>query len=568
MRTSGPAPCLLAFLLTAGVAGADATVTACSSDIRSGVGTNLATAMSIGGRITFACGGAATIRFTRPHQVVRDTSIEGGGLITLDGDGHRMFSGVGTPANTTLVLRDLTLTRGLAGGAPAALGGIVRGSLRVELIRSTVTRTHNAFSLPFGSILVQDSRFADNDGVVVNAPQVVIRRTRFRDTNGRAILSTQGTVQIEDSEFAGGGTSIFRRCRLSIERSTFTAHRSTGSGGAMEIGCEADLHSAEFVNNGARDGGAIWIGKDATRVSLARVKFRGNSAAAGGGAIAVEPSAGPLSIALRHAVFTENRAARGGAIEIQNRLGLPSSPTGPIVRSPRSLEGAAVLFRGNTAAQAGAVFASDVRIQLRRGIFLDNAATAEGGAVVAEAQGPDTVELANSLVARNRASAGSVFVGNGARFVNTTIAGNQGLAIVARAPVNPVSASPRSDITFVNTIVAHNESGNCGPAAAGVAYVATGPNLQFPGGECGGSIAVGDPLLDPMFVPAIGSPALAAGDGAICRIPPVGGRDVYWQPRPRFQACSIGAVEGRIEQLLDRHRRRPESSGHEEPISR
>lgn len=568
MRAGGAAPCLLAFLLTAGVARADATVTACSSDIRSGVGTNLATAMSIGGRITFACGGAATIRFTRPHQVVRDTSIEGGGLITLDGDGHRMFSGNGTPSNVTLRLRDLTLTRGLAGGGPAARGGIIRGSIRVELIRSAVSRTHNAFSLPFGSIVIEDSRFTDNDGVVVNAPQVVIRRTRFRDTNGRAILSTRGTVHIEDSEFAGGGASIFRRCRLSIERSTFTAHRSTEGGGAMEIGCEADLHSAEFVDNRARDGGAIWIGKDAARVSLARVKFRGNSAVAGGGAIAVEPASGPLAIALRHAVFTGNRAVRGGAIEIQNRLGVPSSPIGAILRSPRSLVGAAVLFRGNTAAQGGAIFGSDVRIQLRRGIFLDNAATGEGGTVVAHTHGPDTVVLANSLIARNRSSAGSAFVGNSARFVNTTIAGNQGLAIVARAPVNPVSAAPRSDISFVNSIVAHNESGNCGSPAAGVGYAAIGPNLQFPGAECGGSIPVGDPLLDPMFVPAIGSPALAAGDDAICHIPPVEGRDVYWQPRPRFQACSIGAVEGQIEQLLDRHRMRPESSGHEEPNSR
>jgi hypothetical protein len=160
------------------------------------------------------------------------------------------------------------------------------------------------------------------------------------------------------------------------------------------------------------------------------------------------------------------------------------------------------------------------------------------------------------LIVRNRAVAGgSAFVGNAARFVNTTIAENQGIAVVPKRRANPWATSARSDITFVHTILSGNAGGNCGPAASDVGYATAGRNVQHPGANCGAAVEQADPSLDSMFVPAWGSPALGTGDNAICLAQPVNGRDVYGQRRPRFANCSVGAVEGDVEQILNRRRR-------------
>ena len=252
-------------------------------------------------------------------------------------------------------------------------------------------------------------------------------------------------------------------------------------------------------------------------------------------------------LALRYATFVDNRAARGGAINLQDQLG-----------GPRTLEAGAVLFARNAAsANGGAIYGNDVALRIARGIFVDNRAENEGGAIVGRPRRAGSVLIANSLLARNRARNGSAFAGRGARFVNTTIAANEGIALLPRAIANPFGGE-RAELVLVNTIVAANAGGNCGPAASDVGYAYDGRNIQYPGATCGAAVPEGDPKLDKMFVPAIDSPAYGGGDLAICLASPVDGRDVYDQRRPRLDSCSIGAVEGDIEQRWLRYRKNRE----------
>src|SRR5882724_3435702 len=68
-------------------------VTLCATDAQAPSGgkfMNLRTALQTGGFISFNCGGPATIRLTTTYIIDRDTSIDGGGTVTLDG-GHNWF---------------------------------------------------------------------------------------------------------------------------------------------------------------------------------------------------------------------------------------------------------------------------------------------------------------------------------------------------------------------------------------------------------------------------------------------------------------------------------------------
>jgi hypothetical protein len=95
-----------------------------------------------------------------------------------------------------------------------------------------------------------------------------------------------------------------------------------------------------------------------------------------------------------------------------------------------------------------------------------------------------------------------------------------------------------------------NKGGGCGPGPFHVLFADGGRNMQFPSGDCGSSIPVTDPRLDEFYVPLATGPATGAGDLKSCTTAPVNGVDVYGQRRPQGKGCTIGAVEGDIEDLL------------------
>jgi hypothetical protein len=88
-------------------------------------------------------------------------------------------------------------------------------------------------------------------------------------------------------------------------------------------------------------------------------------------------------------------------------------------------------------------------------------------------------------------------------------------------------------------ILAGNGGGNCKGIAAGAFK---GGNLQFGNASCPG-VAVEDPFLDALYVPAPGSRTLVMGDLAICRSAPVSRTDIMFNARGIGARCAIGAFE-------------------------
>jgi predicted outer membrane repeat protein len=558
--------CPLALLLAALLAGsaearADQVVTLCAFDNQAKVSLgdlNLSDAIALGGRITFRCGGRATIRFRQPHTLSKSTEIDGGKLITLDGGGWRMFGAL----DVRIVLRlvDIAIVNG--GKAPRVPdpgfvglfipGGVVHGSLRVELIRSTIQRSYWAIYLTRGSARIEASRLSDNDfAVLVGENLEVVDHSEFSNNRGNPIYGRGGTIAIDRSDFFGNSVaSAFVRCTLRITNSRYTSHTASGNGGALNVGCDGSIEESEFHNNRAAEGGAIFVTRAARRLELRAVKFTGNHAVGTGGAMSVEPSAIPLELTLRHVTFTDNTAQWGGAIALERSVG-----------NTRSLNGVAVGFRGNQATTSGgAIYAPNASMRLSRAVFAYNKAATTGGAIAAVQQGPRDVQIANSLLVHNIADSGSAFWGNAATFINSTIADNGARAIFAteRAPTPfpPPAGTPTTfPLRFRNTILSGSGSGACGPSVTRSPYQDDGENLQSPGLSCGSSIPSGMPWLGPYYVPLDWSPAIEGGNDAVCAASPIDRKDFYLSRRPLTTHCTIGAVEGSIWYLIERWRK-------------
>jgi predicted outer membrane repeat protein len=515
------------FVIGAGAARGETIVTACQRDDQQNAGMNLATAIAAGGRITFQCG-SATILITHRHGITRDTEIDGGNVVTLDGqDAAAMFGGT---AGVTLRLTGLNLTRG-RDPLPIVMGrgGVVLGALRVEIVRSNISSSEMPiFLAAAGSVHIEGSTLSGNRGGVITASNIDVRDSHIINNQGDGIVLNPG------------GPS----CQLNVTGSEFRNNNTNDDGGALRVGCSATVERSSFTSNSARSGGAIFIEPSShiLQLNLNAVKFTLNRASDVGGAIGIGPAfvaTGPIGLSVKRLAFEENQARQGGGV----RLGATSS-----------FSGDAVLFSRNTALEGGGglIAAVGAEIFLSRGIFVGNDGGPRGGAVLRDGprDGPQAIsDFANSLFARNRATKGAAFLGNGAKFINSTVAQNIGEAL--SVPGDGPVVSPLLHVK--NSIMSDNNGGNC---ESNVVFD-DGHNLQFPDARCGATIPVANPFLDTMFVPVPGSPALEHGDNPTCLRPPIRSTDVYGQRRPQGDICTIGAVEGDIEHLITQ--RRPQS---------
>jgi predicted outer membrane repeat protein len=548
----------------------------CQSDDQAAVGTsgmNLSRALQSGGRIAFQCGGPATIRITRLHEIAVDTTIDGGGQITFDGGGKQdMF--VGSNGSATLRLENLTLrgARHVPDGVfDFGWGGAIRGNINVVVVRSTIQDSTFPILLHHGSLRVERSVFLNNEGGTIVGLQnriVVADKSRF-ESSAIPLWTAGSSVSISDTEFSNSEASElieFDGCQVDVARSRFANGRNNrlgGPAGALNTWCATTISETEFVNNVGSDGGGMYVRSAAPWVKLRSVKFANNTAVHAGGAIALEPSASSeRTLEVRYGIFKQNQASLGGAIDL-----------GANRQVKVNFVGSAVDFSENVAAlKGGAIRGENASVGVARGIFVDNQAGEAGGAVHLQNFAEHTLTFANALFARNRArTGGSAVYAVGVDFVNSTIASNFGSVAITGFDTLAIQLPPAPwrDIRFVNSIVSNNEGGNCGTMAAGGLILVLGGgefrdggnNLQFPGGECGKTIRVSDPHLDSMYVPVAGSPALGAGNNDICMKSPISARDVFGQSRPRWVTCSIGAVEGDIEHLVRKFYPLPGSHG-------
>ncbi|MEA3334411.1 MAG: choice-of-anchor Q domain-containing protein [Chloroflexota bacterium] len=209
----------------------------------------LESALTGGGLVTFDCGPA-------PHTITAwnllisdDTTIDGGGLITIDGGGFGgvLFVGQGT----TLNLQNITIS----GGSGSVSGGVYNDSGTVTVQSSRITgntASHDTFggggitSAGEASMLtVQNSTISGNSG-----------------GNSGGIFN-QGTLTVINSVLSGNtggfrGGAIFNSRTALVEASTLAGNTNDLGGGIFNQGTLTVINSTLFGNSGSSGGGALF----------------------------------------------------------------------------------------------------------------------------------------------------------------------------------------------------------------------------------------------------------------------------------------------------------------------
>ena len=159
---------------------------------------------------------------------------------------------------------------------------------------------------------------------------------------------------------AVGGSLFVRSCNLSISSSLFDSNEAAFGGGAIYIGTRnnVSITDCEFVNNKAREGGALYVVSDCTiRNSI----FTNNTATLAGGAIY-------LYLSIIHGyqnIFNGNQARLGGAISVSESIMT-------IVSSH---------YSNNTAGQGGIMYSFLGSIAINHTSFFNNKARYDGGVI-------------------------------------------------------------------------------------------------------------------------------------------------------------------------------------------
>jgi uncharacterized repeat protein (TIGR01451 family) len=290
---------LALILLYPQMAKAGGPVTDCSDDA------DLHAKLAGGGLVTFDCGSTPiTITLTITDtldsyiNITQTTTISGGGLITLQGNGTaRIFNVDGS----ALSLEGLTITGGRALSEPNHLGGaaIITGTGVVTVTDSTLfdnqAQFGGAFYVQDGTLTVVDSSLLENQAVVGGAIYVADTEPANPPTTTVTILNS--SVLSNRATDGDGGAIRNYDARLTVANSTLSNNR------AIEI--------AEQGFNGG-DGGAIaasGVGMVSYLALLTNTTIYSNFASLNGGGIQVDSGTG--SGWIKNSIIANNTASTG-----------------------------------------------------------------------------------------------------------------------------------------------------------------------------------------------------------------------------------------------------------------
>jgi hypothetical protein len=339
--------------------------------------TALASAVAAGGIVTFNCGSApVTITVASEVPVAKDTTIDGGKLVTLSGGKSSRILHITSAWNVAtplLTVQNLTFIDGYTTDVPNTTSTKEGGGAIFE---------------DGGSLTVIDCTFMNNQCA-----------SSGEDVSGGAINGQGiGTLIVEGSTFTGnsgsnGGAIGTQDENVTVVNSTFTGNKATGTGGNPGNGGDGGAMSYDgamvswtmcgdtFSNNsGVASGGAIFrVAYSDEAVNIDRSTFDGNS---------VDPSTGNAgglyleyaTITMTRTTISHNSAHFGGGIWIgHNAVAKITNDT----------------IADNTATMGGGVwFAGGVT-----GTLLN--VTVAGNAGNGMAGGDTGVTLENTLIANN-----------------------------------------------------------------------------------------------------------------------------------------------------------------------
>lgn len=339
-------------------------------------------AVSVGGTITFSCGSDPhTITLSTELVPQKDVFLDGGGLITISGNGKTRILNMDKGGAANLRLRGLSLSRGFASGSGAAVLSSYRSNVYVESvtfdgnIAGASGEDGGALYLKSGSHgVIIGSRFTHNQGGTGGALHSLLSDLRVIDSIFSNNDATSGSSSGTQNGQAGGGYGA----AIYIDG----AAESGGSG-------EVVICGTRFLSNtSAGQGGAVFSFVYGQKVTIDRSLFQGNSVvrnarndALGG---ALRHGNGPLNV-LRSTFLGNSSADQGGALWIGES-------------APVTAENV-TLYDNRAGSLGGALMLSSGTVTLRNATIVKNQAGSEGGAVL----GDKRITLLASLVADNTA---------------------------------------------------------------------------------------------------------------------------------------------------------------------
>jgi hypothetical protein len=460
----------------------DGTAASCTEDA-------LNTALATGGIIRFRCGGSPlTLAVTAEKVIARDTVLDGGGTITLDGGGATRLFVVGAPGGSpaSLTLQYLTLRGGYAAVTPASAGG-------------PATAGGGAILQFGGTLVITDSVLRDNDASAIGP-----------DEAGGAVCSLDG--------------------RLVIARTVLDGNRA-GSGGAVAaIRSDFALSLAQLTNNqavgqgsGAEGiGGALLVSQEGQSAALCQVRMSGNRAVTFGSAMHLQGIGGE-PVTIEQAAILDNQTTSPTSGGPSVFLGILDARVASVtVAGNQGAETPGVWVNGGTQpAQAATIHFTNVTIADNR-VFQHADVTKDGVGGALWIEGVVSGELDNCTLAGNLGEFGSGIVHPSQLIVRNTIIANQGTNVW-----NPQNCSDLAPTTI--------------PASGD--GVLQWPIEALEGYLCVAGARLADPQLGPLQdnggfaptrMPAPASPAVAAG--VDCPATDARGR-------ARAVPCTLGAVE-------------------------
>lgn len=303
----------------------------------------LGAALANGGTIRFNCGPAAHTILADTYEITSDTELDGGDLITLDGENLRQIFIV--HADVTFTLRNITLAHGMGSTGP---GGAIWNYGNLLIQKSTLRENGTEGVLAGGALanettgtmtiedsLLEGNYAADAGAIYTRGPSLTLHNTTVRNNyvreqgagfyGGGGILqeiTTEGVVTLINSTIEGnrsnpvgspGGGIALLTGRLVVDSSTFTGNLGYGNGGALFMlpDTTAEIRGSTFAANSTiispdspvYVGGAIY--NNGGTLAITASTFQGNRAD-NYGAIA---NSGTLT--LEKSTLTENRANTG-----------------------------------------------------------------------------------------------------------------------------------------------------------------------------------------------------------------------------------------------------------------
>ncbi|MBE7471159.1 MAG: hypothetical protein DPW09_23600 [Anaerolineae bacterium] len=439
-----------------------------------------------GGTVTFNCGGAKTITLTSYKEIGDDTTINGGGLITLSGSNTFLFQ---VFFGKTLILQNITLANGQSN-----VTGAIENFGTTTIINSQLT--NNRSTNTGGAIL--------NHGAL-NLVTTILSNNRAANDGG-GIYNNSGSIAVYDSQLLSNVIS-----------------GTTGTGGGISNNSGSlSIQNSTFSGNSGFDGGAIYVSSGATAAITASFIIS-NSAGYGAG---LENSGTSV---ISRTTFTLNRATVGDGGGIWNLNGQLTLSDSTVSNNTAATTGGGISNYGNS-------------ITLSRVTISGNTAGTTGGGIHNVA----TASLVNVTLSGNQATpssgGGGIYQNGGTSTLNfVTVANNT--ATFGAGVYNEAGAGA---MNLRNTLLTNNLTGNCDGDVDSLGHNLSSDtncaNFNQTGDQQNASLPLG-PLgyyAGPTLTrpPLSGNPAI---NGGIC----VGGvtTDQRRLNRPYGSTCDVGAVE-------------------------